>query len=230
MERRISGGGPMSASRRIRVLVIDDHRIFRDALRVLLEQDGGIELAAEAADAMEGIAIAARIAPDLILLDIGLNGISGIQAAHRLHKEAPGSKLLILSQFDGAECVLEALGPARAAGYMLKSDTGSDLLSAIRAVAAGKRYISPAVAPIVLDKLHGYANHEDHVEMALTGREREILRLIAQGATAKAIAQTLGISPKTVQTHRTNLAAKLRLPSTAALVRYAIKHKLTELD
>jgi DNA-binding NarL/FixJ family response regulator len=92
-ERQVSDGGPMSAGRRIRVLIIDDHRIFRDALRVLLEQDGGIELAGETADAIEGIAIAARIAPDLILLDIGLNGISGIQAAHRLHKEAPGSKL-----------------------------------------------------------------------------------------------------------------------------------------
>src|SRR5271170_4336 len=174
VERRISSGGSMSASRRIRVLIIDDHRIFRDALRVLFEQDGGIELAGETADAMEGIAIAARTAPDLILLDIGLNGISGIQAAHRLQKEAAGSKLLILSQFDGPEYVLEALGPAGAAGYMLKSDTGSELLSAIRAVAAGKRYISPAVAPIVLEKLQGYANQEDHGKTTLTGREREI--------------------------------------------------------
>jgi len=113
---------------------------------------------------------------------------------------------------------------------VLKSDTGSELLSAIRAVAMGKRYISPAVAPIVLEKLRGYSVQEDHVETALTGREREILRLIAQGASAKTIAQTLGISPKTVQTHRTNLATKLRLPSTAALVRYAIKHKLAELE
>jgi len=89
----MSGGGPMSASRRIRVLIIDDHRIFRDALRVLLEQDGDIELVGETADAMEGITIAARTAPDLVLLDIGLNGISGIQAAHRLHKESARSKL-----------------------------------------------------------------------------------------------------------------------------------------
>jgi DNA-binding NarL/FixJ family response regulator len=220
----------MTTNRRIRVLIIDDHRIFRDALRVLLERDGGIELAGEAADAMDGIAVAVRTAPDVILLDIGLNGISGIQAAHRLHKRAAASRLLMLSQFDGPEYVLEALGRAGAAGYMLKSDTGSDLLTAIRAVAAGKRYISPAVAPIVLDKLQDYTEHEDGVEIALTRREREILRLIAQGASAKEIAQTLDISPKTVQTHRTNLASKLRLPSTAALVRYAIKHKLTELE
>ena len=135
---------------------------------------------------------------------------------------------MILSQYDDLEYVLEALIRAGAAGYLLKSDTGPELLSAIRAVAAGKRYISPAVAPIVLEKLRGSVSGKE--QTVLTYREREILSLIAQGASAKAIAQTLAISPKTVQTHRTNLAAKLHLPSTAALVRYAIKHKLTELE
>jgi DNA-binding NarL/FixJ family response regulator len=220
----------MSESRPIRVVIIDDHRIVRDALRVLLEQDGSIELAGAMADALEGIRLAAKTGPDVILLDIGLRGISGIQAAHRLRKQAPGSKVLILSQYDDQEYVLEALGKAGAAGYLLKSDAGSELLSAIRAVAAGKRYISPAVAPIVLEKLRNNVNGKDRTETILTSREREILRLIAQGTKTKAIAQGLGISPKTVQVHRTNLAAKLRLPSTAALVRYAIKHKLTKLD
>ena len=143
----------MSESRPIRVVIIDDHRIVRDALRVLLEQDGSIELAGAMADALEGIRLAAKTGPDVILLDIGLRGISGIQAAHRLRKQAPGSKVLILSQYDDQEYVLEALGKAGAAGYLLKSDADSELLSAIRAVAAGKRYISPAVAPIVLEKL-----------------------------------------------------------------------------
>ena len=220
----------MNTSRAIRVLVIDDHRILRDALRILLEREGGIELAGETGDGLEGIAMAVRTRPDVILLDIGMSGISGIQAAHRLRKAVPASKVLMLSQYDDEEYVLEALGKAGAAGYMLKSDAGSELLGAIRAVAAGKRYISPAVAPIVLDTLRGNGQRDGDGEDVLTKREREILRLIAQGASSKVIAQTLGISPKTVQAHRSNLAAKLRLPSTAAIVRWAIKHKVMKLD
>jgi DNA-binding NarL/FixJ family response regulator len=220
----------MSTGRAIRVLVIDDHRILRDALRTLLEREDGIELAGETGDAIDGIGLAARTRPDVIVLDIGMEGINGIQAAYRLRKEAPASRVLMLSQYDDEEYVLEAFGKAGAAGYLLKSDAGVELLSAIRAVAAGKRYISPAVAPIVLEKLRHNGARDGAGQAALTKREREILRLVAQGASSKEIARTLGISPKTVQVHRGNLAAKLHLTSTAALVRYAIKHKLMKLD
>jgi two-component system, NarL family, response regulator NreC len=159
-----------------------------------------------------------------------MKGLSGIDAAHRLRKEVPGSKIVIVSGHDDKEFVLECLGPAGAAGYVVKGDAGSDLLGAIRAVTAGKRYISPAVAPIVLENLGHNGSRAGLDNNLLTQRERQILRLIAQGSAIKKIAETLGISPKTVQVHRTNLAAKLRLPSTAAIVRYAIKHKLTKLD
>jgi DNA-binding NarL/FixJ family response regulator len=213
----------------IRVLVIDDHQLLRDALRILLEKEDGVQLVGEAGDALEGISVAARTRPDVILLDIGMKGIGGIEAAHRLRKEVPGAKVVIVSQYDDEEYVLEGLGQAGAAAYVIKGDSESELIGAIRAVAAGKRYISPAVAPVVLEKLrNGRAVPADN--NVLTKREREILRLIAQGSGTKAIAETLGISPKTVQVHRTNLAAKLRLPSTAAIVRYAIKHKLMKLD
>jgi DNA-binding NarL/FixJ family response regulator len=214
----------------IRVLTIDDHRMLRDALRILLEKEDGMELAGEAGDALEGVSMAARVRPDIILLDVGMEGIGGIEAAHRLRKEVPGSKVLILSQYDDEEYVLEALGEAGAAGYMVKRDAAFELVGAIRAVAAGKRYISPAVAPVVLEKLRHNGKASGNNNHVLTKREREILRLIAQGSGTKAIAETLGISPKTVQVHRTNLASKLRLPSTAAIVRYAIKHKLMKLD
>jgi DNA-binding NarL/FixJ family response regulator len=220
----------MNMGRPIRVLVIDDHRLLRDALRILLEKEDGIQLTGEAGDALEGIGVAARTRPDVILLDIGMHGMGGIDAAHRLHKEVPGSRVLILSQYDDEEYVLEALGEAGAAGYVIKSDAAFELLGAIRAVAAGKRYISPAVAPVVLEKLRGNVRRFGQDNGILTKREREILRLIAEGDSTKAIAGRLGISPKTVQVHRTNLAAKLRLPSTAAIVRYAIKHKLMKLD
>jgi len=203
--------------------------MLRDALRAVFANEDGIEMAGETADALAGIELAVKTRPDVILLDIEMAGISGIQAAHRLRQQAPASKVLILSGHQDEEYVLEAFGKAGAAGYLLKGDEGgAELLSAIRAVAAGKRYISPAVAPIVLDKLRN--GRPDGDGGVLTGREREILRLIAQGASIKEIAQTLGISPKTVQVHRSNLAAKLRLPSTAAIVRYAIKHKLLKLE
>jgi DNA-binding NarL/FixJ family response regulator len=224
----------MKDGKLIRVVVIDDHQIMRDGLRVLMEKDSEIQIAGEASDALDGVELAARIRPDVILLDIGMRGLDGIQAAHRLRKEAPGSRIIILSQYEDQEYVLEALGKAGASGYAIKSEGGSELLGAIRAVAAGKRYISPAVAPIVIDKLKRNARrandgNEDGNEM-LTRREREILRLIAEGSAIKEIANRLGISPKTVQVHRGNLAAKLRLPSTAAIVQYAIKHKMLKLD
>ncbi len=221
----------MNTGKPIRVLVIDDHKMVRDALRILLENGNEMQLAADAADAFEGVGLAVRTRPDVILLDIGMQGLSGIQAAHRLHKEVPGSKVLIVSQYDDEEYVLEALGEAGAAGYVIKSDGGSELIAAIRAVAAGKRYISPAVAPIVLEKMRrGSTARRASNDGVLTKREREILDLIAEGTPAKAIAGKLGISPKTVQVHRSNIAAKLRLPSTAAIVRYAIKHKLVKPD
>jgi DNA-binding NarL/FixJ family response regulator len=220
----------MKPAKPIRVLVVDDHRILRDALRLLLEQDGEIQFAGEAGDALEGIEQAVRVRPDIVLLDIAMRGLDGLQAAHRLRKQVPASKIIILSKDDEEETVLSALNGAGAAGYVIKSDAGSELLDAIRAVAAGKRYISPAVAPIVLDNLRRNAHGASRDNGGLTAREREILRLIAEGAAIKEIAGKLGISPKTVQVHRSNLAAKLHLSSTAALIRYAIKHKLLKLD
>jgi two-component system NarL family response regulator len=220
----------MNAAKPIRVLIIDDHRMLREALRILLEKEDGIQLAGEAGDELEGIEVAVRTRPEVILLDIGMHGIGGIQTAHRLRHEVPRSRVLMLTQYDDEEYVLEALGEAEVAGYLIKSDAASELVGAIRAVAAGKRYISPAVAPVVLERVRGNIRPAGRDNGVLTKREREILSLIAQGAGAKAIAGKLGISPKTVQVHRSNLAAKLRLSSTAAIVRYAIKHKLMKLD
>ncbi len=220
----------MNPARPIRVVLIDDHRMLREALRAVMEKEGGFELVGEAGDAPEGIGVAVRARPDVIVLDVAMQGIAGIEAAHRLRKEAPGSRILMLSQYDDREYVLEALAEAGAAGYLIKSDAAAELLGAIRAVAAGKRYISPAVAPAVLEKLQRSGRKAERNSQSLTRREREIVRLIAQGLAVKQIAERLGISPKTVQVHRTNLAAKLRLGSTAAIVRYAIKHKLMKLE
>ena len=220
------------APERISVLIADDHRLFREALRLVLERE--CDVVGEAASGEEAIALAARTRPHIVLLDVGMPGVGGLNAAHRLAKEAPSSKVVILSQHDDEEYVIEATIDAGAAGYLVKTDAATELLSALRAVAAGRRYLSTAVAPAVLARLKNTrgtaASGGGASPVKLTRREREVLSLIGEGATSKDIAARLGISPKTAQVHRDNLKQKLKAKSTAAMVRYALKHKLIRAD
>ncbi len=216
----------MSAANPIRVLIADDHRLFREALRLVLEPQ--CEVVAEAASGEEALALAAKLRPDVMLLDLAMPGVGGLAIAHRIGRRAPATKVLVLSQYDDEEYVLEAFGEAGVAGYVLKTDDTAELLRAVRTVHGGGRYLSPSVAPIVLGELH--ASRGVKAGANLTRREREVLRLIGDGATAKEVAARLGITPKTAQVHRENLKQKLNLRSTAAMVRYAIKHKLIRLD
>ena len=216
---------------RISVLIADDHRLFREALRVVLERE--CEVVGEAASGEEAVALAVRTRPNIVLLDVGMPGVGGLNAAHRLAKEAPASKVVILSQHEDEEYVIEAMVEAGAAGYLVKTDAAAELLSALRAVAAGRSYLSSAVAPAVLARLknpRGAAADRSLSAVKLTRREREVLSLIGEGATSKEIATRLGISPKTAQVHRDNLKQKLKAKSTAAMVRYAIKHKLIRAE
>jgi two-component system response regulator NreC len=166
----------------------------------------------------------------VVVLDIGMPGIGGIAAAHRIRKQAPTCKVLVLSQYEDEEYVLEALAGAGASGYLLKTDAADQLLSAVRAVHSGKQFISNSIAPIVLAQLRNPARNGDGGAPHLTHRELEVLKLIAEGSTTKDVARRLGISTKTAQAHRENLRQKLDLRSTAAMVRYAIKHKLIRID
>jgi two-component system, NarL family, nitrate/nitrite response regulator NarL len=213
---------------RIRVVLADDHRIFREALRMLLATE--CEVIAEASDGEQAVAIAAQLKPHVVVMDIGMPGIGGVSAARRIAKETPACKVLMLSQYDDEESVLEALGDAGAAGFVLKTDATAELVSAVRAVHSGRRYLSPAIAPIVLARMRIGAPANVSRASTATRREREVLKLIGEGATTKQVAQRLGISVKTAQAHRDNLKQKLELHSTAAIVRYAIKHKLIRLD
>jgi DNA-binding NarL/FixJ family response regulator len=217
----------MNGSDRIRVLVADDHRMLREALKAVLEPE--CEVVAQAASGEEAIALAARTRPQVVVLDIAMPGMGGLAAAHRIAKQASGVRVIVLSQYDDEEYVMEALTEARAAGYLVKNDAAGELLAAVRAVAGGKRYLSPSIAPIVLSRL-GKGVSAKHGSAALSRREREVLKLIAEGATSKEIASRLGISPRTAQAHRDKLKEKLGARSTAAMVRYAIKHKLVRAD
>jgi DNA-binding NarL/FixJ family response regulator len=214
---------------RIRVLLVDDHRILREALRAVLEPE--CEVVGEAADGEHAIILAAQLKPHVVILDIEMPGMGGLAAAYRIAREAPAAKVLVLSQYDDEEYVLEAFGATGVAGYLLKTDAAEELMSAVRAVHSGRRYVSPAIAPIVLAQLNRPPSERGEPGASrLTRREREVLRFIGEGATAKEVALKLGISPKTAQVHRENLKQKLNLRSTAALVRYAIRHKLIRID
>jgi len=190
--------------------------------------DFAFDVVGEAASGEEAVALAVRTRPNIVLLDVGMPGVGGLNAAHRLAKEAPASKVVILSQHEDEEYVIEAMVEAGAAGYLVKTDAASELLSAVRAVHRGQRYLSPSIAPIVLARL-GRADR-DRAGSPLTRREREVIKLVAEGATTKEIAARLAISPKTAQTHRENLKVKLNVRSTAEIVRYAIRHKLVRID
>jgi DNA-binding NarL/FixJ family response regulator len=217
----------MTSVEPIKVLLVDDHRILREALKAVLEPE--CEIVGEAASGEEAIALAPKVRPQVVVLDIGMPGMGGLAAAHRIARHADGARVLVLSQYADEEYVMEALTEARAAGYVVKSDAASELIAAVRAVADGKRYLSPSVAPIVLSRLGKPAASNGRAS-ALSRREREVLRLVAEGATSKEIAARLGISPKTAQAHRDNLKEKLGARTTAAIVRYAIKHKLVRID
>ena len=202
--------------------------MFRDLLRSALAAD--CEIVGEAEDGETALATALRTKPHVILLDVLMPGIGGLGAAHELARKLSGTKVLVLSQYSDEEYVIEALGEAGVAGYMLKTDSAGEILPAIRAVHAGLRYLSPSIAPIVLHEMSRPASERAGARDILTKREREVLRLIAEGSTTKDIAARLGISPKTAQVHRDNLKQKLNLHSTAALVRYAIAHKMIRVD
>jgi DNA-binding NarL/FixJ family response regulator len=218
------------ADGKIQVVLADDHRMLREPLRLLLERGGECEVVGEAASGEEAVALTAKLHPHVTILDIGMPGMGGIAAAHRIAKASPASKVLMLSQYDDEEYVIETLTEAGAAGYLLKTDAPEELLNAVRAVHAGKSYLSPSIAPILLSRITRPRTAKHSNKFTLTRREREVLKLIGDGATSKDIALKLDISPKTAQVHRDNLKQKLNLRSTAEMVRYAIKHKIVKLD
>ena len=211
----------------IRVLIADDHRVLIGAMRALLESHG-FDIVGEANTVEEALAIAAKVHPHVVVMDLEMPGTGGLAAAHRMKQAAAAAKVLILSAHDDEGDVLEALNSAGVAGYLVKSDAPEELIIAVRTVANGKRYLSPAIARIVLTQLKNPRSNDSGNSGGLTLREREVLRLLADGSTSKDIAQRLGISSKTAQAHRENIKNKLGVTSTAEMVRYAIKHKIVK--
>jgi DNA-binding NarL/FixJ family response regulator len=213
----------------IRVVLVDDHALVRAGIRALLERLPGIEVVAEADNGREALQLIKKSAPNLILLDISMAGLGGLEALPRIVKDFPSVKVLILSGHANEEYVLRALR-CGAAGYMLKEAAAEELDLAIKAVTQGKTYLSPSVSRTVVESYLKRAAGEDGPIEQLTARQREILQLIAEGKNTKEIAGTLDISVKTVEAHRLQLMARLNIHNVPGLVRYAIRSGLVSSE
>jgi DNA-binding NarL/FixJ family response regulator len=209
----------------IRVLIVDDHAVVRSGLRLLLDQEDDIECVGEAGNADEAIREACREKPDVILLDVVMPGMSGIDAVPELLRAVPDTKVLVLSMQDDARYVREAFA-AGTMGYILKEAAEAEVVHAVREVFAGERYVHPALgARLVAAEAQACAQAEMD---PLSDREREVLRLLALGHTNQEIAKLLYISVRTAETHRAHIMQKLRLSTRAELVRYAIANNLLD--
>lgn len=213
---------PEATSTPIRVLIADDHSVVRTGIRHILEGEPGFHVVAEATNGAEALALSLEHRPDVVLLDISMPGGSGLQVAVALRERSPATRVLMLSMYDQAEYVLESVR-AGAHGYLLKDTAASELRQAVRAVRNGQSYFSPSVASRLTAAVRG----EDRgVLEQLTMREREVLIGIASGRTNREIAGALGISHRTVETHRESLMRKLDIRTVAGLTKLALEEGL----
>ncbi|MEV5891770.1 response regulator transcription factor [Nonomuraea fuscirosea] len=211
-----------------RILLADDHALVRQGLRLILDAEPDLEVVAEAADGAEAVAAASEETVDLAILDIAMPRMTGLQAAREISRRAPGVRILILSMYDNEQYFFESL-KVGASGYVLKSVADQDLLEACRAAMRGEPFLYPgAVTALIRDYLQRNREGGRMPESILTPREEEIVKLIAEGNSAKEIAETLVISVKTVDRHRANILAKLGMRDRLDLTRYAIRAGLVE--
>lgn len=207
----------------IRILIVDDHDLMREGIRSLLEQEPGLEVVGEVGDGQEAIHRVRELQPDVVLMDIALpGGIGGLEATEAILAERPETRVLMLTQYEQREYIRRAL-KIGAQGYLLKRSVSSQLKEAIRTVARGQRYLHPVAADELVELVTSGASFDEEEYETLTQRERQVLKLLAEGKTSRDIAKYLGISLKTAMTHRSNLMGKLNLHSRAEVVKYAIR-------
>jgi DNA-binding NarL/FixJ family response regulator len=213
----------------LRILIADDHEVARKGVRSLLESHAGWEVCGEARDGREAVECATRLKPDVLLLDIGMPNLNGLDATRQILAMIPDARILILTVHDSEQVVREVLA-AGARGFLLKSDAGRDLLAAVEALQHRRTFFTSSVAQMMLD---GYLRPQDQGDTSeqrvLTPREREVIQLVAEGKTTKEVATALSLSVKTAETHRTNLMRKLDLHSVAAVTLYAVRNGIIQI-
>lgn len=213
----------------IRVLLADDHSLFRAGVHALLSSVEGVEVVGEADSGRKALDMVRARTPDVVLMDIAMPEMNGLETTTRVTKEFPAVRVIMLSMHAGEEYVMQALR-AGASGYLLKDAATSELELAVRAVARGETYLTPTISKRVIDDYLMRTTGSQGPVDQLTKRQREILQLIAKGYTSKEMAQMLTLSPKTIETHRTQLMKQLDIHDVAGLVRYAIRVGLVTLD
>src|SRR5512140_1585894 len=209
-------------SRKIRILLADDHGVVRQGFRMILGAQPDMEITGEAADGREAVEMAEKTEPDVVVMDVAMPGLNGIEATRRIVRALPRARILALSMHKDSAYVREILR-AGARGYLLKESIDSDLINAVRALSRGEAYLSPAISEAVLTDYRKHVN--DPLDL-LSSREREVLQMIAEGRTNKEIAAELNLSVYTVDAHRGRIMEKLNLHSVGELVRFAMRNKL----
>ena len=209
----------------VRLALVDDHAIIREGLRYILEQSSFIEVVGEAATGRECLARIEEWRPDMVIMDISMPDINGIEATRILKKQWPKIKIIIFSMHSSPEYIYRAF-QAGACGYVLKESIGSELINAIKAVQSNKRYLSKSLTDLEMNILSAARSPL----ISLSCRERQVLQLVVEGATSASIANRLALSPKTVETYRSRIMEKLGLHDIPSLVKFAIQHGLTSID
>lgn len=214
----------------IRIVLVDDHDVVRAGIRGVLERQHGVDVVGEADNGRDAIEMARRLKPDLVLMDIAMPDLNGLEATRQIVDLNAGIRIIILSMHSSRQFVNEVL-KAGASGYVLKNTASREVPLAVTAVAEGKVYLSPAIAGVVVEEYvrHIPAPGETAFSM-LSAREREVLQLLAEGKTSKEIGATLHVSPKTIESHRAQIMDKLNLRTVAELTKFAIREGLTSLD
>jgi DNA-binding NarL/FixJ family response regulator len=218
--------------RKIRVLIADDHVVLREGLRALLSMYGDVEVVGEAGDGLEALDKIMELQPDVVLMDIAMPRLGGLEAALELRQRRLPTKVLVLTQYGNKEYVFQML-KAGAAGYIVKKAAGTDLVSAIRAVHSGEYVLYPSAAKALVERYLGDAGEDDEGERRLgqlSDREMEVLKLLAEGSTNREIAELLRLSVKTVTSHRSSIMEKLDIHNRTELVKFAIRAGLVDVE
>jgi DNA-binding NarL/FixJ family response regulator len=211
----------------MRILIVDDHTMVRESLVKLLEAGGDVQIVAQAADGIEAMEKAEATRPDIVVTDLTMPRLGGLEVVRRLREKLPNTRVLILTMHQEDEYVLQAVR-AGASGYLVKDSAGSELLAAVRSLHAGRGYFGPQASKALAEQMQHPGRTTDSPYGELTSREREVFHLIAEGLTTKEIARKLDISVKTAENHRGRVLDKLDMRNTAELVRYALRKGLLD--
>jgi DNA-binding NarL/FixJ family response regulator len=214
----------------MKIIIVDDHGIVREGLKSLLHNQPDMEVVGEGRDGQVAVDLTEQLSPDIVIMDMSMPNLNGIEATHLILQQNPNTKVVILSMHSDRHIVKEVLG-AGASAYVLKSNLFDEMLRALETVSKSGRYLSPRITDVVVDDYVGKSAEDDAVRTPkLTSRERQIVQLVAEGKTIKEIARILHISPKTADSNRRQIMNKLDLSSVAELTKYAIRERLTSLE